>query len=49
MGKVRKEESRALMALKSNSLSKTKYLWLYKEEKIPEHRQEEFNALKESL
>jgi hypothetical protein len=26
MGKVRKEESRALMALKSNTLSKTKYL-----------------------
>jgi transposase len=46
--KVRKEESRVLMALRSNALSKTKYLWLYKEEKIPEHRQEEFNALKES-
>ena len=46
--KVRKEESRALMALRSNTLSKTKYLWLYKEEEIPEQRQEEFNALKES-
>ena len=43
--KVRKEESRALMALRSNALSKTKYLWLYKEEEIPEQRQEEFNVL----
>jgi transposase len=46
--KVRKEEHRALMALGSNTLSKTKYLWLYGEENIPEHRQEEFTALKES-
>ena len=37
------------MALGSNTLSKTKYLWICKEENIPEHRQEEFNALKESL
>ena len=46
--KVRKEEHRALMALGSNTLRKTKYLWLYGEENIPEHRQEEFTALKES-
>ena len=36
------------MALGSNTLSKTKYLWLYGEENIPEHRQEEFIALKET-
>jgi len=46
--KVRKEEHRALMALGSNTLNKTKYLWLYREETIPEHLQQEFNDLKES-
>ncbi len=46
--KVRKEEHRALMALGSNTLNKTKYRWLYREENIPEHWQEEFNDLKES-
>ena len=48
MDKVRKEENRALMALGTNTLSKTKYLWLYGEENVPEHRQEEFDTLKES-
>ncbi len=46
--KVRKEEHRELMALGTNNLSKTKYLWLYGEENVTEHHQEEFNALKES-
>jgi hypothetical protein len=46
--KVRKKEHWALTAMVSNTLSKTKYLWLYGEENIPEHRQEEFTALKES-
>jgi transposase len=46
--KVRKEEHRALMALGSKPLSKTRYLWLYGEENIPEHLQEEFDALKAS-
>jgi transposase len=46
--KVRKDEHRALMTLGTKTLSKTKYLWLYSEENIPEHRQEEFDALKES-
>ena len=36
--KVRKEEHRELMALGTNNLSKTKYLWLYGEENVPEHR-----------
>ena len=35
--KVRMQEHRALMALGSNTLSKTKYLWLYREETIPVH------------
>jgi hypothetical protein len=35
--KVRKHEHRALMALGSITQSKTKYLWLYREETIPEH------------
>jgi transposase len=48
LDKVRKEEHRALMALGSKTLGKTKYLWLYGEENIPEHRQEEFDALKAS-
>ncbi len=42
---VRKQEHRALMALGDETLTGSKYLWLYSRENVPERRRDEFAAL----
>jgi transposase len=44
---VRKKEHRALQKLGDETLTGSKYLWLYSEENLPERHQERFSALKE--
>ena len=43
---VRKKEHRALKQLGDETLTGSKYLWLYSEENLPEKHQEHFSALK---
>jgi len=43
---VRKQENRALAAAGDKSLSKTKYLWLYSAENLPERHQDRFAILR---
>jgi transposase len=43
---VRKQEHKALRAAGDDTLTKTKYLWLYSEENLPERHRERFNELK---
>jgi len=44
---VRKKEHRTLQKLGDETLTGSKYLWLYSEENLPERHQERFSALKE--
>lgn len=46
---VRKQESREMNAQGDNSLKRSKYLWLYGEENIPEHRRQDFEFLKAKM
>ncbi len=46
---VRKQESKELRDNGDNSLNRSKYLWLYGEENIPEKRREDFEALKAKM
>lgn len=46
--KVRREEHQALLAENDNTLSKSKYLWLYREENIPQKDRFRFRDLKEA-
>jgi transposase len=43
---VRKREHKALLAEGDATLSKSKYLWLYSAENVPDRSRERFNALK---
>lgn len=43
---VRKREHREMLLRKKDTLTKTKYLWLYSEENLPEKHQERFEDLK---
>ncbi len=45
---VRKQENRRLVERDDDRLKKTKYLWLFSEENLPEKRQAEFQKLKSS-
>jgi transposase len=45
---VRKQENRRLVERDDDRLKKTKYLWLFSEENLPEKRQAEFDRLKTS-
>ena len=45
--KVRKQEHRALMADGDETLKRTKYLWLYAYENVPDKRVEDFEAIKD--
>jgi transposase len=44
--KVRKKENKALMSQGDSSLIRSKYLWLYSAENVPERSREHFNAIK---
>lgn len=44
--KVRKQEHRTLMKEGDSSLSRSKYLWLYSAENVPERAREHFNEIK---
>jgi transposase len=44
--KVRKKENKALMSAGDSTLVKSKYLWLYSAENVPERSREHFNAIK---
>lgn len=44
--KVRRQEHRVLLQQGSSPLTGTKYLWLYAQEHIPDHRREEFHQLR---
>jgi transposase len=44
--KVRKHEHRSLMKEGDTTLSKTKYLWLYSAENVPERSREQFEQIK---
>ncbi|MDG5817172.1 ISL3 family transposase [Chitinispirillales bacterium ANBcel5] len=44
--KTRKSEHKKLMAEGDQTLKRTKYLWLWNEENVPEWRKEEYRALK---
>jgi transposase len=46
VGSVRKREHRALAAVRDDTLSGSKYLWLYTEENLPEQHRERFAQLK---
>lgn len=43
---VRKQEHRALQQTGDDTLTGSKYLWLYSRENLPDHRRQEFAALK---
>jgi transposase len=45
---VRRKEHRELRAKDDETLAKSRYLWLYAKENVPEHRKEEFNRLRTS-
>lgn len=45
---VRKREHKALLDAGDSSLSKSKYLWLYSAENVPEKSRERFDALKDT-
>ncbi len=45
---VRKREHKALRAAGDDTLTKTKYLWLYSAENLPERHRERFNALRDA-
>jgi transposase len=44
--KVRKREHKTLMSQGDTTLAKSKYLWLYSEENVPQRSQEHFQAIK---
>ena len=46
---VRKQETKELHAKDDNTLKRTKYLWLYAKENIPEHRTADFEILKAKM
>lgn len=45
---VRKREHKALRAVGDDTLTKTKYLWLYSAENLPERHHERFEALRDA-
>ncbi|MGH7472099.1 MAG: transposase, partial [Longimicrobiales bacterium] len=45
---VRKREHKALRAAGDDTLTKTKYLWVYAEENLPERHRERFEALRDA-
>ena len=47
VNKVRKQEHKALMADGDETLKRTKYLWLYAYENVPDKRVEDFDAIKD--
>ena len=44
--KVRKREHKSLLSQGDTTLTKSKYLWLYSEENVPERSREQFEAIK---
>jgi transposase len=44
--KVRKREHKTLMSQGDSTLAKSKYLWLYSEENVPQQSKEHFRAIK---
>lgn len=44
--KVRKREHKSLLSQGDTTLTKSKYLWLYSEENLPERSREQFEAIK---
>jgi transposase len=44
--KVRKREHKTLMSRGDSTLAKSKYLWLYSEENVPQQSKEHFQAIK---
>jgi len=46
LDKVRKREHKTLMSRGDSTLSKSKYLWLYSEENLPQRSKEHFQAIK---
>jgi transposase len=44
--KVRKREHKSLMSQGDTTLSKSKYLWLYSQENVPQRSREQFEAIK---